>query len=79
MADSFEDCLIAAQAELSKARQLLQNEISNYPAPIAGCDAQFNHLLGERQRVLTALRSLEESVFVPTPQSPTPQAGVESR
>lgn len=79
MTDTFEDCVLVARAELSKARELLQSEISNYPSPIAGCDAQFNHLLAERQKVLAALRSLNECVFVPTPRSPTPQAGVESR
>lgn len=79
MADTFEDCVLAARAELAMARQLLQDEISNYPGPIAGCDAQFNHLLAERQKVLSAIRSLDDFVFVPTPRSPTPQAGVESR
>jgi len=79
MTDAFEDCVMAARAELAVARRLLQDEISSYPAPIAGCDAQFNHLLAERQKVLAAIRSLDEVVFVPTPRSPTPQAGVESR
>ncbi|MEL6467842.1 MAG: hypothetical protein AAFQ58_23005 [Pseudomonadota bacterium] len=79
MADTFEDCVLAARAELAMARQLLQDEISSYPGPIAGCDAQFNHLLAERQKVLSAIRSLDDFVFVPTPRSPTPQAGVESR
>ncbi|WP_299730452.1 hypothetical protein [uncultured Tateyamaria sp.] len=79
MTDRFEDCILAARAELKVARQLLQDEISSYPAPIAGCDAQFNHLLAERQKVLAALSDLDEIVFVPTPRSPTPQAGVESR
>ena len=79
MEHRFEDCILAAKSELAAARQLLTREISDYPTPIAGCDAQFNHLLAERQKVLTALQSLEEIVFVPTPRSPTPNAGVESR
>ena len=79
MADTFQDCILAARSELAVARQLLQAEISSYPAPISGCDAQFNHLLGERQRVLAAIQSLEETIFVPTPRSPTPETGVESR
>ena len=79
MLNKFEDCILAARTELAVARQLLQDEISNYPAPIAGCDVQFNHLLGERQKVLAAIQSLDEIVFVPTPRSPTPHAGVESR
>ena len=79
MLDTFENCVLAARAELTMARQLLQDEISSYPGPIAGCDVQFNHLLAERQKVLSAIRSLDECVFVPTPRTPNPQAGVESR
>lgn len=79
MADTFEDCVLVARSELEMARQMLQDEISSYPAPIAGCDVQFNHLLAERQKVLTAIQSLDEVVFVPTPRTPTLQAGVESR
>jgi len=79
MPNSFEDFLDDAKSKLATARQLLQTEISSYPAPIAGCDEQFNHLLGERQKVLAALSALDEPVFVPTPRSPTPQSGVESR
>ncbi len=41
----------ALEAEL----QRIKAEIAEYPGPIAGCDAQFNHLLEERQRVLDAL------------------------
>jgi len=79
MPESYEDCILAARAELAAARHHLQDEISNYPAPISGCDAQFNHLLRERQRVLAAIRSLDEFVFVPTPRAPTPGTGIESR
>lgn len=79
MQDHFEDCILAARAELAAARQILNAEITNYPSPIAGCDAQFNHLLAERQKVLAAIKSLDDFVFVPTPRSPTFEAGVESR
>ena len=79
MTPTFEDCLVAARAELGEARRLLQDEITNYPGPIAGCDAQFNHLLAQRQKVLTAIQALDDPVFVPTPRSPTQQAGVESK
>ena len=79
MDDTFSSCITVAMAELRTARKLLNTEITNYPAPIAGCDAQFNHLIGERQKVLEAIQTLEDVVFVPTPRSPTPQAGVESR
>ncbi len=79
MTDTFEDCILAAQAELKMARNLIRDEISNYPVPISGCDVQFNTLLAERQKVSAALRSLEEAVFVPTPRTPAPKAGIESR
>lgn len=79
MTDGFQDCILAARSELSLARQLLNDEISRYPTPIAGCDVQFNHLLAERQKVQAALRSLNASVFVPTPRNPTQTAGVERR
>ena len=79
MNDSYDDCLTVARAELTTARQLLAREISTYPTPISGCDAQFNHLLAERVRIAEALAQLDASVFVPTPRMPTPDAGIESR
>lgn len=75
----FEDAIACAQDNLRRARTALNTEISGYPTPISGCDAQFNHLLAERQKVLEALRTLESPVFVPTPRTPTEFSGVESR
>lgn len=79
MSPTYENSIKSAQRQLSDARQALNAEIAAYPTPIAGCDAQFNHLLAERQKVLDALRALSETVFVPTPRTPTEHAGVESR
>jgi hypothetical protein len=79
MSEDFQRRILVARSELDAARKLLNGEISNYPVPISGCDAQFNHLLAERQKVLAAIGSLDEAVFVPTPRSPTRSAGVESR
>ena len=76
---NFQNCILAAKSELAEARKLIQAQISSYPTPISGCDAQFNHLLAERQKVLSAINSLDEAVFVPTPRSPTQDSGVESR
>ena len=45
------------QAE--KAR--IQQEISSYPTPIAGCDEQFNHLLERRSQVRRELGRLMEA------------------
>lgn len=69
----------AAHAALDQARAAIAAEIAGYPAPVSGCDAQFNHLLAERQRVADALSALGAPVFVPTPRTPAPGAGVESR
>ncbi len=48
--------LDSARRHLQAARKALDLEIRSYPAPIAGCDAQFNHLLAERRRADGALR-----------------------
>ena len=79
MSQTYQTHLQDAEAALLAARALLIDEISSYPAPIAGCDAQFNHLLAERQRVVNALSALDNAVFVPTPRSPTTTDVVESR
>lgn len=76
---TYRESLSAARAELATARRLLAREISTYPTPISGCDAQFNHLLAERVRVSEALAQLDASVFVPTPRMLTPDARIESR
>ena len=75
----YEEARAAAEAALAHAQQALAAEIAAYPTPIAGCDAQFNHLLAERRRLAEARAALTASIFVPTPRSPTPQAGIESR
>jgi hypothetical protein len=54
-----EECLALAKAELNVARRILAQEISNYPTPIAVCDCQFNYLLGQRQKIASALAVLE--------------------
>lgn len=79
MLENYEECVLIARSELAKARQLLNDEITQYPTPISGCDAQFNHLLAEREKVRLALDSLEQIIFVPTPRAPTPNASIESR
>jgi hypothetical protein len=38
----------AVQDKLETMRVALNQEIASYPAPITGCDAQFNHLLEQR-------------------------------
>ncbi len=47
------------RAALEAHRDTLNEEISAYPAPIPGCDAQFNHLLEKRARINKELRRLK--------------------
>ncbi|MEO1177118.1 MAG: hypothetical protein AAFV87_08130 [Pseudomonadota bacterium] len=79
MTDPYKDCIICAHAELTQALTLLNTEIRDYPTPISGCDAQFNHLLAERQKVSAALGALDSPFFVPTPRTPSMMSGIESR
>ena len=59
-----------ARAALTDARAELDAEIRNYPTPISGCDAQYNHLLAERRRVHAALEALDADIHIPTPRAP---------
>jgi hypothetical protein len=56
----------ALRACLSEVR----DEITGYPGPIAGCDAQFNALLDSRRRLERALAELSQPEFIPTPRQP---------
>jgi len=69
MARSLQDHLAIAMEHLQIVRQNVSDEIVNYPSPISGCDAQFNHLLSERQKVSEAIFVLGERPFIPTPRN----------
>lgn len=47
------------RAALEARRNALNEEIAGYPAPVPGCDAQFNHLLEERARIAKELGRLD--------------------
>lgn len=79
MPNNFKDCVRVARSDLVVARRMLNQKISTYPSPISGCDAQFTHLLAERQKIGAARRALDQDVFVPTPLVPGPSVSVESR
>lgn len=68
MNTTFENRVATAVENLEAALQELVGEIKDYPTPIAGCDAQFNHLLEEKARVNAALNALNAEVFTPTPR-----------
>lgn len=67
-----EGCVRHAKANLEEAVHLLDQEIAEYPTPIAGCDQQFNHLLEERRRANNALDALSEALSTPTPRQLEP-------
>jgi hypothetical protein len=68
--DAFRQHLEAAHQELLAAQRKLNAEISAYPSPISGCDAQFNYLLETRVRIGEAINALTRDVFVPTSRQP---------
>lgn len=76
---TYDDRISEAREALVAARHALHSEISSYPSPISGCDAQYNYLIGLRGSVADALRALEGPAFVATPRTPEPHAGIESR
>lgn len=51
----------AIRDELEARRSEINRQISTYPPPITGCDAQFNHLTGQRSALNRELARLEEA------------------
>jgi hypothetical protein len=47
-----------ARTPLEDLRRRTSEEIHSYPSPIAGCDAQFNHLLEQRTNIAAELQRL---------------------
>jgi hypothetical protein len=65
-----DDIIGSARQALEAARRRVSQEISTYPGPVSGCDAQFNHLLAVRQRLANAAASLDRDVRIPTSREP---------
>jgi hypothetical protein len=57
--DSIEQLSRELQHWLTGVRALLADEIRGYPTPIPRCDAQFNHLVEQRERLSRLLTDLE--------------------
>lgn len=76
---SYDIHLAEARRALLAARTALQDELRAYPTPVSGCDAQYNHLIGQRSSIAAALSALDAPRFVATPRTPEPTAGIESR
>jgi len=65
---AYELALDEAHAALRRAKELLLDEIAEYPQPISGCDAQFVRLISDRTRISSCMRVIEEQPFVATPR-----------
>jgi hypothetical protein len=57
--DSIEQLSRELQHWLTGVRASLADEIRHYPTPIPRCDAQFNHLVEQRERLSRLLTDLE--------------------
>lgn len=79
MTDRYESVVEEALSTLQVARKHVLREISAYPAPISGCDAQFNQLLSDRTRIANAIQALETKPFIPTHRMLEPGTSLESR
>ena len=64
------DIIETVRRDLATARDALDAEIRDYPTPVSGCDAQYNHLLAERRRAHEALQALDADIHIPTPRAP---------
>jgi chromosome segregation ATPase len=49
----------ALRRQLEDMKSAVAAEIQSYPRPIAGCDAQFNHLLERRRQLWDELSRLD--------------------
>lgn len=49
-------------AHLDRQRQAVEQQIRAYPPPIPACDAQFNYLLEERDRLCRESAALAEAI-----------------
>ena len=76
---TYQELMQRAASDLRLARDEISDELRDYPTPVSGCDAQYNHLIGLRNGIGAALDALDTPPFVATPRTPAPGAGVESR
>ena len=53
--DAALSCAVALRDYLQRAKLLLDEQIRDYPKPIPRCDAQFNYLYEQRNRLSAAL------------------------
>jgi hypothetical protein len=56
---------------LENERERVAGEIREYPTPIPRCDAQFNHLIEQRDSIVRGLQRLDEMAVPPTAEART--------
>jgi len=57
--DAVRNVLQSLRLRLERERDRVCCEIRDYPTPIPRCDAQFNHLIEQRDSLVRELRRLE--------------------
>ncbi len=57
--DPADPAWTAIRSHLEGIRASIYQELLAYPQPIAGCDVQYQHLSGERDRISRELRRLD--------------------
>lgn len=77
--EAYENSLTKAAQALTEARDLISRDLTDYPTPVSGCDAQYNRLISDRTRITNALAVLADRPFVATPRVMELGAKVESR
>lgn len=60
IAELIDQVLAEVLSALEGLRRRTSKEIHDYPSPIAGCDAQFNHLLERRTGIVGELQRLTQ-------------------
>ncbi|MEO0821057.1 MAG: hypothetical protein AAF074_11600 [Pseudomonadota bacterium] len=68
MTDPTPEAPAATVAALEAELVRIKAEIHAYPGPIAGCDAQFNHLLDRRAALLRRLAAQRDRTESAAPQ-----------
>lgn len=59
--ESSETTWLALRARLEARQTRIVEAIRDYPPPITACDAQFDHLLEQRDGISRELRRLEDA------------------
>ena len=59
-AEHIKAAVLSIKSHFEDERRRIASEMSEYPTPIPACDAQFNYLLEQRDRISQELRAVSE-------------------